>query len=125
MVRVTIGFWNIAGVRDKFENELVKDWLFYHDIIVFSEIKTRGTLSAPRFVAIKNSNSNHGVIVVLVKSHLYPKVNKIDVTTEGVVALEFSFMQGDRFIALYNEPTESLYFRPTTLASMPAHVNSG
>ena len=125
MVGLTVGFWNIAGVREKLEKNLVRNWLFKHDIIFLSETKTRGTPSAPGFVAINNSSSNHGGIVALVKAWLYPKISKIDVENEGVVALELSSVPGLRFIGMYNEPTDSLYFRPTTLASIPAHVSSG
>ena len=120
-----MGFWNIAGAREKLENERVRNWLFNHDIVFLSETKTRGTPSVPGFVAVNNSSSNHGGIVALVKAWLYPKVSKIDVEIEGVVALEFSCISGVRFIGMYNEPTDSSYFRPTTLASIPAHVNSG
>ena len=118
-------FWNIAGVRDKLENENVRSWLFQHDIVFLSETKTRGTPSVPGFVAINNSKSNHGGIVALVKARIYPKIRSIDVGTEGVVSLELSCVPGLRLIGIYNEPTDSLYFRPTTLASISAHVSCG
>ena len=120
-----MGFWNIAGVRQKLENDRVRNWVYKHDIVVLSETKTRGTPSLPGYVAINNSKSNHGGIAVLVKSRLYKNVSKIDVTCEGVIAVELSCVPGVRFIGMYNEPTDSLYFRPTTLASIPAHVSSG
>ena len=125
MVGLSIGFWNIAGARDKFENELVRNWLFNQDIVIISETKTRGTPSVPGFVAINNSKSNHGGVVALVKAGLYPKVSMIDVDIEGVIALELSCAPGLRFVGMYNEPTDSLYFSPTTLASITSHVRSG
>ena len=125
MVGLSIGFWNIAGARDKFENELVRNWLFKHDIVIISETKTRGTPSVPGFVAINNSKSNHGGVVALVKAGLYPKVSMIDVENEGVIAWELSCAPGLRFVGMYNEPMDSLYFRPTTLASITRHVRSG
>jgi len=39
--------------------------------------------------------------------------------------LEFGCIPGIRFIGMYNEPTDSLYFRPATLATISAHVSSG
>ena len=125
MVRLSIGFWNIAGVRDKLENDRVRNWLFKHDIVVISETKTRGTPSVPGFVAINNSKSNHGGIVTLIKAGLFPQVSKIEIENEGVIAFELSCVPGVRFIGMYNEPIDSLYFRPTTLASITSHVRSG
>ena len=49
----------------------------------------------------------------------------IDVEIEGVIAFELSCAPGLRFVGMYNEPTDSLYFRPTTLASITKHVRSG
>ena len=125
MVGLSIGFWNIAGIRDKLENDRVRTWLFKHDIVVISETKTRGTPSIPGYVPINNSKSNHGGIVTLIKSCLYPKVSMIDVQDEGVIAFELSCVPGVRFLGMYNEPIDSLYFRPTTLASIARHVRSG
>ena len=125
MVGLSIGFWNIAGVRDKLENEHVRSWFFKHDIVFISETKTRGTPSMPGFIPINNSRSNHGGIVAFIKVRLYPKVCKIDIEHEGVVALELSCALGLRIVGIYNEPTDSLYFRPTTLACISGHVSSG
>ena len=49
----------------------------------------------------------------------------INVEEEGVIAFELSCFPGLRFCGMYNEPTDSLYFRPATLASISAHVSSG
>ena len=125
MVNISLGFWNIAGLRDKLENDRVRNWLFDHDIVVLSEIKTRGTPSVPGYTPILNSKSNHGGVVVLVKSWMYQKVSMINVEEEGVIAFELSCFPGLRFCGMYNEPTDSLYFRPATLASISAHVSSG
>ena len=125
MVKLSIGFWNIAGARNKFESDIVRDWLFLHDFVIISETKTRGTPSVPGFVAINNSKSNHGGIVALVKAALYPNISMIDIEYEGVIAFELSCAPGLRFVGMYNEPTDSLYFRPTTLASITRHVASG
>ena len=125
MVGLSIGFWNIAGTHDKFENDLVRNWLFKHDIVIISETKTRGTPSVPGFVPINNSKSNHGGVVALIRVGLYPKISMIDVEIEGVIGLELSCIPGLRLIGMYNEPTHSLYFRPTTLASITSHVRSG
>ena len=86
MVKLSIGFWNIAGARNKFESDIVRDWLFLHDFVIISETKTRGTPSVPGFVAINNSKSNHGGIVALVKAALYPNISMIDIEYEGVIA---------------------------------------
>ena len=125
MVNLSLGFWNIAGLRDKMENDLVRDWMYSHDIIVLSEIKTRGDPSLPGYTPITNSKSNHGGVSVLVRSGLYPKISMINVEDEGVIAVELSCFPGIRFCGMYNEPTDSLYFRPSTLASISAHVSSG
>jgi exonuclease III len=125
MVDLTIGFWNIAGARDKFENERVRNWLFNQDIVIISETKTKGTPSVPGFIAINNSKSNHGGVVALVKVGLYPKISMIDVEIDGVIALELSCAPGLRFVGIYNEPTDSLYFRPTTLSAITRHKRSG
>ena len=125
MVGLSVGFWNIAGVRDKLENDNVRTWFFKHDVVFLSETKTRGTPSMPGFVPINNSKSNHGGIVAFIKVWLYPKISKIDIEHEGVVALELSCALGIRLVGIYNEPTDSLYFRPTTLASISSHVSSG
>ena len=125
MVGLSLGFWNIAGMRQKLENDRVRCWLYKHDIIIISETKTKGTPSVPGFVTVNNSKSNHGGIVAFIKVWLYPQISKIDVSIEGVIALELSCAPGVRLIGMYNEPTDSLYFRPTTLASIPAHVSSG
>ena len=125
MVGLSVGFWNIAGVRDKLENDNVRSWFFKHDVIFLSETKTRGTPSMPGFVPINNSKSNHGGIVAFIKVRLYPKICKIDVEHEGVVAFELSCVPGVRLVGIYNEPTDSLYFRPTTLACISSHVSSG
>ena len=125
MVTISIGFWNIAGLRDKLENDVVRNWMYNHDVIVLSEIKTRGTPSLPGYTAIPNSRSNHGGVAVLVKSWIYAKISMINVEDEGIIVFELSNMPGIRFCGMYNEPSDSLYFRPSTLASISAHVNSG
>ena len=100
MVNLSLGFWNIAGLRDKMENDLVRDWMYSHDIIVLSEIKTRGDPSLPGYTPITNIKSNHGVSV-LVRSGLYPKI-MINVEDEGVIAIELSCFPGIRFCGMYN-----------------------
>ena len=69
--------------------------------------------------------SNHGSIVALVKAALYPNISMIDIEYEGVIAFELSCAPGLRFVGMYNEPTDSLYFRPMTLASITRNVASG
>ena len=124
MVNVSIGFWNIAGLRDKLESELVRNWILSHDFITLTEIKTRGIPSFPGYTAIPNNPSNHGGIVILVKSKFYYQISMINVDEKGVIAIEFASMSGLRFCGLYNEPSDSLYFRPGTLASISAHVST-
>ena len=125
MVNISLGFWNIAGLRDKLENDIVRNWVFEHDVTVLSELKTRGTPSIPGYTPILNSKSNHGGVSVLVKSWMYSKISMINVEDEGVIAFELSCIPGVRFCGMYNEPTDSLYYRPDTLASISAHASSG
>ena len=125
MVGLSVGFWNIAGARDKFENEIVRNWLFNHDFVIISESKSKGSPSVPGFIAINNCKNNHGGVVALVKASLYPNVSMIDVEYEGVIAFELSCAPGLRFVGMYNEPTDSSYFRPTTLATISNYVRSG
>ena len=66
-MNISLGFWNIHGMKDKLENDIVRDWFFEHDIVVLTETKSKGSPSVPGFVAINNSNSNHGGIAVLIK----------------------------------------------------------
>ena len=93
--------------------------------IVLSETKTRGSPSLQSYTAIDNSKYNHGVVAVLFKSWLYDKVSMINVEDEGVVAFELSCVPGIRFCGVYNEPTNSPYFRHSTFAAISAHVSSG
>ena len=112
-------------MNDKLENELVRDWAFQHNIIVLSETKTRGSRSLPGNTAINNSKYNHGGVAVLFKSWLYDKVSMINAEDEGVLAFELSRVPCIRFCGVYNEPTNSPYFRHSTFPTISAHASSG
>ena len=109
-------------MRDKLESNMARDWCLVHDIVVLSETKTPATPSMPGFVAINNSKARHGGVAVLIKRWLYSSVRSIDVTDEGAIWFELSLIPGVRFCGMYNEPTDSPYFREATLASIPAHL---
>ena len=49
----------------------------------------------------------------------------MDVDDEGTVRFELSCIPGVIFCGMYNEPSDSSYFRPETFASIPAHLESG
>ena len=112
-------------MQDKLEMELVRDWASSHDIIVLSETKTSAAPSLPGFVAINNSKYRHGGVAVLLKRHLYPDVSCIDIDDEGAVWFELSSVPGIKFCGMYNEPSDSPYFRDETFASIPAHMSNG
>ena len=111
-------------MRDKLENEQVRDWLFGHDIVVISETKTTAPPSVPGFIAINNSKSRRGGVAVLVKRKVYQFVTAIDIQDEDMIWYELTVIPGVKFGAIYNEPTDSTFFRPQTLASISAHVDS-
>ena len=122
---ITIGYWNIHGTRDKLEDEHVRDWFSQHDIVVLTETKTQAQPSIPGFVAVNHSKCRRGGIAILFKRKLYPYVTAIDVQDEGVIWYELTVIPGVKFCAMYNEPTDSSYFRPETLASISAHLSTG
>ena len=125
MVNLSIGFWNIASMRDKLENELVRNYMFKHDIVILSETKTKGSPSLPGFIAVNNSKSNHGGVALLIKRWLFPKLSLIDIEDEGVIWFELSCITSVRFCGMYNEPSDSSYFRHTTFASISTHLADG
>ena len=124
-MKLCIGFWNICRVGSKLERELVRDWCSLHDIVVLSETKTTASPSLPGFVTINNSKHRHGGVAVLIKRYLYPSVCFVDIDDEGAVWFELSCIPGVIFCGLYNEPSDSPYFRPETFASIPAHLETG
>ena len=124
-MKLRIGFWNIGGMRDKLESELVRLWCYEPDIIVLPEKKTTATPSIPGFVAINNSKHRHGGIAVLLKRWLFSQVCFIDINDEGVIWLELSNIPGVKFCGMYNEPTDSPYFGHSTFASILAHLDEG
>ena len=110
---------------NKLEGEFVRKWCMLHDIVVLSETKTTASPSLPGFVTINNSKHRHGGIAVLIKRYLYPSVSYVDVNDEGAIWFELKCVPGVMFCAMYNEPSDSPYFRPATFASIPAHLESG
>ena len=112
-------------MRDKLDGDLVRDWCSKHDIVVLSETKTTVSPSLPGFVSINNSKHRHGGIAVLIKRYLYHSVSYVDVDDEGAIWFELSCVPGVMFCGMYNEPSDSSYFRPGTFASIPAHLESG
>ena len=112
-------------MRDKLDGDLVRDWCNKHDIVVLSETKTTVSPSLPGFVSINNSKHRHGGIAVLIKRYLYHSVSYVDVDDEGAIWFELSCVPGVMFCGMYNEPSDSSYFRPGTFASIPAHLESG
>ena len=110
---------------NKLEGELVRKWCMLHDIVVLSETKTTASPSLPGFVAINNSKHRHGGVAVLIKRYLYPSVSYVDVDDEGAIWFELRCVPGVMFCGMYNEPSDSPYFRPATFASIPAHLESG
>ena len=112
-------------MQDKLEMDLVRDWSKTHDIIVLSETKTTASPSLPGFVAINNSKHRHGGVAVLIKRYLFPQVSHIDIDDEGVIWFELSSLPGIIFCGMYNEPSDSTYFRHETFASIPAHIEDG
>ena len=115
----------MCRLRDKLESEFVRDWCSLHDIIVLSETKTSAAPSLPGYIAINNSKYRHGGVAVLLKRYLFPKVCFVDIEDEGAVWFELSCVPGVIFCGMYNEPSDSPYFRPGTFASIPAHLTSG
>ena len=103
----------------------MRDWCSLHDIIVLSETKTTAAPSLPGYVAINNSKYRHGGVAVLIKRYLFSKVCFVDVEDEGSVWFELSCVPGVLFCGMYNEPSDSSYFRPETFTSIPAHLDSG
>ena len=93
--------------------------------MVLSETKTTSAPSIPGFIAINHSKSRRGGLAVLVKRKLYPFITNVDLQDEGVIWYELTVVPGVKFCAMYNEPTDSLYFRPETFASISAHLASG
>ena len=124
-MKLSIGFWNICRVGSKLESDLVREWCGLHDIVVLSETKTTASPSLPGFVTINNSKHRHGGVAVLIKRYLYPSVCYIDIDDEGAIWFEMSCVPGVMFCGMYNEPSDSYYFRPETFASIPAHLESG
>ena len=112
-------------MQDKLKKEFVREWANLHDIIVLSETKTTAAPSLPGFVAVNNSKHRHGGVAVLVKRYLYPSMCYIDINDEGVIWFELSCVPGVLFCGMYNEPSDSPYFREETLASIPAHLENG
>ena len=120
-----MGYWNIQGTRDKLENDLVREWVLRHDIVVLTETKTQASPSMPGYVAIPNCSSRHGGVAVLVRRRLFPYVQGIETHEPGVIWFELSTIPGICFCGMFNEPADSTYFRPETYASIPAHLTSG
>ena len=112
-------------MKDKLESDVVRTWLYEHDIVVLSETKTTATPSVPGFVAINNSKHRHGGIAILIRRWLFSHVRHIDINDEGVVWFELSNVPGVLFCGMYNEPSDSPYFRHGTFASIPAHLSEG
>ena len=79
--------------------------------VTISETKTRGTQSAPGFVAINSSKSNPGDAVALVKGALYPMISMVKIQYKGVIALELSCSPGLRFVGIYKKLANTLHFR--------------
>ena len=105
--------WNIAGARDKLENESISKFLEQYDIIWLSETKRMISADMSGFISYYNPSvhgKHRGGILLLVKNYLQKYILKVNMNLESQIWLEFSFFPNISFGGVYIPPEDSQFF---------------
>ena len=122
-----VGSWNIHGARNKINMPLVEKWLCRHDVVFLCETKTNISLTVPGFNVIvgRTRSPARGGVVFLIKSYLWDKLVRVDVSEEDQIWLELSFLPGIVFGGCYIPPSDSMYYSDQSFAYMQSNARLG
>ena len=99
---------------------LVEKWLCRHDVVFLCETKTNISLSVPgcNVIVGRTRSPARGGVVFLIKSYLWDKLVRVDVSEEDQIWLELSFWPGILFGGCYIPPSDSMYYSDQSFAYM-------
>ena len=108
---IMIGYWNIHGVKNKIENELVINWIKKHDIVVLSEVKTALPFTVPGYIVLRKEGNNphRGGTVLIVKNSLDKYMKSIS-CEEDQIWFNLSFLPHIHIGGCYIPPRDSPYY---------------
>ena len=67
--KLVMSTWNVNGVANKLENDIVQMWINTNDIVFLNKTKTMKTFSVPGYEVYTNSQSNRGGVAVLLRNN--------------------------------------------------------
>ena len=118
--------WNVAGVRDKMNNQEILSFVLNFHIVWLLEIKTTAKINVPGFHTFQNSSiycGNRGGVAMLVKYSLLDFIKFVNMNSEGQIWVELSCYPGFVFGGVYIPPSDSPYFVPTCFGNLGAVMN--
>ena len=119
--------WNIAGARDKLNNDQneAKKFVDKFDVIWILETKHIKSTEISGFIPYHNPSTHgqhRGGILLLVKNYLRKYIQNVNMDFEGQIWLELSLYPNISFGGVYIPPVDSRFFDQSLMANMNAHI---
>ena len=125
MNELKICSWNIAGLKDKLQDQCILEFVMKFDLVFILESKTYFNLNVPGFEVYTNvssSGQNRGGVVMLLKSHLSSDVLNVNADDEGQIWLTMSWWPAVKIGGVYIPPHDSPYYGPELHGALAAHT---
>ena len=125
MNELKICSWNIAGLKDKLQDQCILEFVMKFDLVFILESKTYFNLNVPGFEVYTNvssSGQNRGGVVMLLKSHLSSDVLNVNADDEGQIWLTMSWWPTVKIGGVYIPPHDSPYYGPELHGALAAHT---
>ena len=117
--------WNIAGAREKLQNERIHKFLCEFDIIWILETKCIKSKKVPGFITYDNPSvhgSHRGGVLLLVKNYLEKYILNVNTSLESQIWLELSIYPKISFGGVYIPPLASKFYDQSLIANIYAYI---
>lgn len=117
--------WNIAGLKDKLQDNSILQFVMTFDIVFLLEAKQYFSLTVPRFNVYANVSrvgQHRGGVVMLVKCKLTDDIINVDTGSEGQIWITMSWWPDQKIGGVYIPPSDSPYFSSTQHGTLASHT---
>ena len=125
MTQLKICSWNIAGLKDKLQDENILRFIMEFDVIFIQESKRYFHLNVPGFNVYTNvstAGQHRGGMVMLLKCYLSDEVLNVNTDDESQIWLTMSWWPSFKFGGIYIPPDDSPYYSPVLHGKLAAHT---
>ena len=119
--------WNIAGAREKLNNEDIVKHLRQFDIVWILETKIIKTTKISGYIPYYKPSihgEHRGGILLLVKNYLEKYILNVNTDFESQIWLELSIYPKISFGGIYIPPEDTVYYDQSLIANMNAYIEN-